>query len=266
MSKNAAAANAAAKPAANSIEPPPIIVKGPSFTIYGEIHNDIDNRFYERLYTRFTPNDRILLEKTTDPEILQLEMIGILTNPDIKAYLDKIGGSEWLFTKGFIDGKEFEPIDIRIECGYASQIELRLLEEFAKTEPLRFLDFFKKTLAMIVHHKEKVDRPGIKNKFNSFMPIMKSQFKTLIENLQKGVMDIEIVKKLKVNLQRLGVLLDAHLIDLINENSIEQNKKHLHIFVGARHANNLYECLEIKNLEIQKTAKGELIEPLAPLE
>jgi hypothetical protein len=261
MSKNASAANAA-----NSIEPPPIIVTGPSFTIYGEIHNDIDNRFYERLYTRFTENDRVLLEKTTDPELLEMDMIGLQIMPDIEVYLDKIGGSEWMYTMGLIKGKEFEPIDIRVECGYPSQIELISLVTLADTEPFRFLDFIKKTMAMIVHHKEKVDRPGIKDKFYSFMPIMKLQFNALIENLQKGVMDLDIVEKLKINFQRLGVLLvDAHIIDLINENSGKQkDKKHLHIFVGARHAINLYECLEIKNLEIKKTAKGESIEPLKP--
>ena len=262
MSKNTSAANAA-----NSIEPPPIIVTGPSFTIYGEIHNDIDNRFYERLYTRFTKNDRVLLEKTTDPELLQMEKFSIIRNPDIQAYLDLKGGSEWMFTMGFIKGKQFEPIDIRIECGYPSQIELRDLVEFADTEPLQFLDFIKKTMVMIVHHKEKVDRPGIKDKFKSFMPIIKSQFEAFSKNLLKGVIDLDIVEKLKTNFQKLGVLLvDAHLIDLINENNGKRKPKHLHIFVGARHAIDLYECLEIKNLEIKKTAKGESIGPLEPME
>jgi hypothetical protein len=85
--------------------------------------------------------------------------------------------------------------------------------------------------------------------------------------LEDGAIDMESVFKIKTNLQLLGVLLvDAHLIDLITENNRNQNKKHLHIFVGARHANNLYECLQIENLEIRKTAKGELIKPLEPLE
>ena len=74
----------------NSTPAPPIIVYGPSFTIYGEIHNDIDNRFYERLYTRFTQNDRVLLEKTTDPEILQLEQRALQVIPDVSSYLRTI--------------------------------------------------------------------------------------------------------------------------------------------------------------------------------
>lgn len=253
--------------ASNSTPPPPIIVSGPSFTIYGEIHNDIDNRFYERLYTRFTKNDRILLEKTTDPEILQLEQHALQVIRDVSAYLDTIGGSEWLYTKGLIDGKSFEPIDIRIECGYPSQIQLRSLEEFASIRPVDFIAFFFKTLKMIISHKDKLNRPGIKERFNTFPPILQTQIKTYMKHLEDGVIDMESVFKIKTNLQRLGVLLvDAHLIDLITENNRKENKKHLHIFVGARHANNLYECLQIENLEIQKTAKGELIEPLEPLE
>ena len=253
--------------ASNSTQAPPIIVSGPSFTIYGEIHNDIDNRFYERLYTSFTQNDRVLLEKTTDPQILQLEQRALQVIPDVSAYLHTIGGSEWLYTKGLIDGKSFEPIDIRIECGYPSQIQLRSLEEFAKIHPVDFIAFFFKTLKMVIHHKDRLNRPGIKERFNTFPPILRTQIQTYMKYLEDGAIDMESVFKIKTNLQLLGVLLvDAHLIDLITENNKKQNKKHLHIFVGARHANNLYECLQIENLEIHKTAKGELIQPLKPLE
>lgn len=253
---------------ANSIIPPPIIVSGPSFTIYGEIHNDIDNRFYENLYINFTDDDHILLEKTTDPELLELDKQALKIIPDINVYLNTIGGSEWLYTKSLIYKEQFEPIDIRIEYGYPSQIQLRSLHELAALEPLHFLAFLKEKISNIVKSKEKLKRPCIKEKFNKFVPIIQAQVKSFILNLQENVIDMDIVNNIKTNLQRLGVLLvDANLIDIINENEQKRrNKKHLHIFVGARHALNLYDCLQMDNLQIIKTEKGEQIEPLEPVD
>ena len=254
--------------------PPHIVVTGPSFTIYGEIHNDIDNRFYENLYKNFSHNnDYILLEKTTNSEILEKEKktLNIIPKTKIDVYLNTIGGSEWLYTKSLIDNKQFEPIDIRIENGYPSQIEIYSLDEFAEENPIMFLGFLHETIKNIDNSKEKLNRPCIKEKYNKFLPIIHLQIKLFAENLKKKVIDIDIVNNIKTNIQRLGVLLvDAHIIDIISENEkkTENGKKHLHFFVGARHALNLYDCLKslkMYNLQIIKTKKGEKIEPLEPV-
>jgi hypothetical protein len=247
--------------------PPPITVRGDSFTIYGEIHNENDNLFYKELYRTFTETDRILLEKTTDPGLLQLDKLSLQIIPDIGMYLNKIGGSEWIYTMGLLEGKSFEPIDIRVECGYPSKMEILTLKEMALQEPSDFIEFFIKTMKNISKHKERLNRPGIKERFESFIPVLKLQSTTFLKYLQENQIDEETLDNIIMNFKLLCVLLvDAHIMDLITKNTKKpaQDRKHLHIFVGARHALNLYECFQIQGikLDIIKTEKGKQILPV----
>ena len=273
MSRNAAAANAAAKPAANSIEMPPIIVEGPSFTIYGEIHNDIDNRFYERLYGEFDDsNDRILVEKTTYKPFLQTDLVALGMSKDKKKLISKVKGAEWIYLTRLVNDKKVEPIDIRVENGFPNAYQEHHLFDFAIEEPIDFVNFIIEITKVISAKKEYYNKQGIKELFVSIMAQTKKQIISFLSESKEGKVNQDNLNNLCTHIRYLSVLFfDSNLMNMILQNNRKrkQNKKHLHIFVGARHAINLYIFLQqngLKDLTIRKTAKGESIEPVKVLE
>ena len=244
---------------------PPIIVRGDSFTIYGEIHNDIDNRFYEKMIETFDENDRILVEHTTYKPFLEKEDMALRMTRDKKGLIANMKGSEWIYFTRLVEGKQIEAIDIRVENGFPSAQEESSLSQIAETKPLQFLTFITGKLKVIIDHKQSYNKPGIKEVFNSIHPVLKVQIKTFFENVKEGIVDLENVYKICTNFKYLCTLfVDSNLLDIILENNGKRkNKKKLVIFVGARHAINLFNFLTENgvNVEIQKTEKGEVIEP-----
>ena len=87
--------------------------------------------------------------------------------PDVRRYLETIGGSEWIYTMRLLEEKPYEPIDVRVECGYPSKIELSGLKNMAVSDPDKFIAFFKEKAKHIVTSKERINRPGIKERFNA---------------------------------------------------------------------------------------------------
>jgi len=120
------------------IENPPIIVRGKSFTIYGEIHNDIDNRFYQQLYPTLDESNRILTEKTTHKPFLQTDIDALkMVHPNEKKFIDKIvKGSEWVYLTSLIRDNRAEPIDIRVENGFPDTRKESMLFDFGMTDPI----------------------------------------------------------------------------------------------------------------------------------
>jgi len=252
----------------SNIVNPPIIVTGDSFTIYGEIHSDIDNRFYEKMIKTFDENDRILCEHTTYKPFLEKEDMALRMTRDKKGLIANMKGSEWIYFTRLVEGKQIEAIDIRVENRFPSAQEESSLPNLAEKSPFQFLTFITEKLKVIIDHKQSYNKPGIKEVFNSIHPVLNVQIKTFFENFKKNVIDLENVHRICTNLKYLCTLfVDSHILGIILENVKNKHKK-LSIFVGARHAINLFNFLK-KNgvdVEMQKTEKGELIEPCRAIE
>lgn len=246
---------------------PPIIVTGDSFTIYGEIHNDIDNRFYERINTTFDDSDRVLVEHTTHKPFLEMEEMALRSTPDKRRLIANLKGSEWIYFTRLVESKPIEAIDIRVENGFPSAREESILPKLAENEPGKFLQFIMQKLQVIISHKKSYNKDGIREVFNSIHPMLKVYLTEFMKNLEESVIDLENVDKICTTLRYLGTLfVDANLLEIILENiKKRKNKKKLSIFVGARHAINLFNFLKengVDGLEIQKTAKGETIKAI----
>jgi len=241
---------------------PPIIVKGKSFTIYGENHNDIDNKFYERM--TFDDTHRVLVEHSTYKPFLQIEEITLRSVPDKKSLIANMKGAEWIYLTRLVGGKPVEPIDIRVENGFPTARQESTLYELARSDPFQFLDFIREKLKVIAEHKEAYNKPGIKEVYHSIHTIFKQQLGIFIKNLEQKVLDLDNIDKICKNIRSLGTLFfDSNLLEIILANNRKRtHKKELAIFVGARHAINLFHFLQengVKELEIEKTEKGELM-------
>lgn len=241
---------------------PPIVVKGDSFTIYGEDHNDIDNQFYERINRTFDDTHRVLVEHTTYKPFLEIEEITLRSVADKKSLIANMKGAEWIYLTRLVDGEPVEPIDIRVENGFATARQESTLYELARIDPIQFLDFIREKVKVIGVHKEAYNKPGIKELYHSIHTTFKEQLSIFIKNLEQKVLDLENIDNICKNLRSLGTLfVDSNLLDIILANNRKRkHKKNLAIFVGARHAINLFHFLEengVKDLEIQKTEKGE---------
>jgi hypothetical protein len=241
---------------------PPIVVKGSSFTIYGEDHNDIDNQFYETINKTFDDTHRVLVEHSTYKPFLEIEEITLRSVPDKESLIAKMKGSEWIYLRRLVDEKQVEPIDIRVENGFASARQESTLYELARSDPFQFLDFIREKLKVIGVHKEAYNKPGIKDVYHSINTEFKQHLSIFIKNLEQKVLDLDNIDKICKNLRSLGTLFfDSNLLDIIVENNRKRtHKKHLAIFVGARHAIHLFRFLQengVKDLEIKTTKKGE---------
>lgn len=251
---------------------PPIIVRGESFTIYGEIHNDINNEFYESLSESFNDStDRILVEHSSHKPFLESDKVSLSIVSDKTAFLTNFKGSEWIYISRLIRDKPVEPIDIRVENGFPTAYQEIGLIEFAKEEPLVFLEIIIDQLKVISSHEESYKKPGIEDMFHSIYDALKKHIETFVAYLDKKEIDEESIHKICTNLKYLSVLFfDSNLLEIILENNRKRkHKKNLVIFVGARHAINLYLFLEengMKGLQIHKTARGETIQPIGAIQ
>ena len=267
---------------------PPIIVTGPNFTIYGEIHNMIDNQYYQQLYqTRLNNNiqtTRILVEKTTHEPFLRTDYMALeLISKDAKTPLEKkqlqkqfvngaVKGSEWIYLTRTIDELPVERIDIRVESGFPGAAEEHACYEMQ--DPVSFIQYIEQLLDVATKLKEqhKYDKPGINEMYETLMKVIPLQLNLFIDNLTKvkpPTIDEENLHNICTNLKYLSALLfDSNLLNIILENNQQTHPKQLVIFVGARHALNMYELFlkpnGVSEIDIKKTPIGNEIEFMKP--
>jgi hypothetical protein len=170
-----------------SLVVPPIVVKGDSFIIYGEDHNDIDNQFYERINRTFDDTHRVLVEHTTYKPFLEIEEITLRSVADKKSLIANMKGAEWIYLTRLVDGEPVEPIDIRVENGFATARQESTLYELARIDPIQFIDFIREKVKVIGVHKESYNKSGIKEAYSSIYIEFKQQLSIFIENLEKKV-------------------------------------------------------------------------------
>ena len=127
-------------------------------------------------------------------------------------------------------------------------------------------------IKVITINKEAYKKSGIEELLNSIIAELKKQMLAFLSQAKEYKIDEDNLDKLCTHIRYLGVLfVDSHILDIILENNRKRkHKKNLAIFVGARHAINLYHFL-LKNgikdtdISIEKTAKGEEIEMVTVL-
>jgi hypothetical protein len=223
---------------------PPIIVDGSynenRITVYGEVHNYIENGFYESLKID-KENLVVLVEHAT--------VLCEMSYKELVMMLNRVKGSEWIWYKLKSRKKPVICIDNRIEAGLLSSIEERyLLSSEDPNDISTLIMYAMKTL-------QKLESDSIKNIFESntsrqvkgvyatSIKTIRKQIKMMYELLQDpdGVdLDEWLTVKNKVfnNIVKIAsFMVDIHIVNTIKAT---REKKEIAVFVGAAHAYRLH--------------------------
>lgn len=226
-------------------------VKNSIVNIYGEIHDDIDNSFYESLNL----DDQLLLVEHST-KVCHIK-------PHEEVLFENAKGSEWVF-KNYHTEDNLMCIDQRAEKGFLTGYQERELYSLPVKELLPKISY---VLKIAVANKDKYLEPF---DFNSFIRCI--QIQTLIVaylsmNPQKVItldnseIPAEVllpnVKELliKNTIKIASIYVDFYIIKILEEN---ESSKPISIFVGMNHAMRLAEAL---NLKILNNIKGFPIDP-----
>lgn len=218
--------------AANIMEPPIIVqgmYNGTPITVYGEVHNIVDNRFYEQLDLR---NKVIFVEHAT--------VLCDISMKDKKRLLNILKGTDWVWYKYKARNRPIVCVDNRVEIGLLSSIEemgLMETDNFAAVIPLVIT-----TLRVLItkQTKETFIKEGLTQYFESASKAIKSQMGVLLRAGHLASNDLMDTKwKLINNIMKLS----AMLVDIHVKKQVEKyadGKKPIIIFMGAAHAYRLH--------------------------
>jgi hypothetical protein len=221
---------------------PPVIVNGSynenSITVYGEVHNYIENSFYESLKL---DNKLVLVEHAT--------VLCEMSYRELVMMLSKVQGSDWIWFKLKSRKKPVICIDNRIEVGLLSSIEERYLlssedPNDISTIMMYALKTFKKLeSAAIKNMFESKTSSQVKGLYGESIKTIRKQIKILYELLQdpEGV-DFDEWLIVKNNLFNNILKIASFMVDINIVNTIKttKEKKDILIFVGAGHAYRLH--------------------------
>lgn len=242
---------------------PPIVINGAyngnSITVYGEIHNDIENSFYESLKLE---NKIVLVEHAT-----------VLCEMDLKYLiiaLNKQDGSEYIWYKLKSRKKPVICIDNRIEMGLFSSIDEKHISSFKSTN---FKDINEIMLPIIKVIKN-LESEIIKKEFNITREVysvytlsiktIRKQLKMIYELLKNPAsIDFNELFRIKNMLIQNITKIASLMVDINIVNTIKANKepKDILIFVGAAHAYRLNKYFpNIFNKIVYNSSNVELIE------
>jgi len=223
---------------------PPIIVNGSyngnSITVYGEIHNYIENNFYESLKID-KDNLVVLVEHAT--------ILCEMSYKELVMMLNRVKGSEWIWYKLKSRKKPVICIDNRIEAGLLSSIEERYLLSSEDPDDVSTIMMYALKILQIL------ESDSIKNMFESntsrqvktiyatSMKTIRKQIKNVYE-LLKAIVDIDLdewiaLKNMLINniIKIASFIVD---INIINTIKATREKKEIAVFVGAAHAYRLH--------------------------
>ena len=219
---------------------PPVVVNGASngnsITVYGEVHNFIENSFYESLKLE---NKVVLVEHAT--------VLCEMSYRDLVIMLSKVQGSDWIWYKLKSRKKPVICIDNRIEIGLLSSIEERYL--LSSVDPNEISTIMMYALKVL----KKLESETIKTMFNisrrveavygESMKTIRKQIKIMYE-LLKDPDGVDFDEWLDVkNMLFNNILKIASFmvdINIVNTIKITKEKKDILIFVGAGHAYRLH--------------------------
>ena len=237
--------------------PLPLIVKGKtsngvSVTIVGEIHNQINQSFYENLY--------LTLGKKSNKSLLWVEHSTVFCELDM--YIDaNAKGSEWIWLTSQRTGRPVTCIDIRIEYGFLSRIEeIEIRETIRYASVITTINVLlaatKKTLQALVKVIDLI-RP-IRPVLDNVTDELKLQCKELIKYLDPEFDQVPLFLAVYGNLVTVGsMVLDAFLL---HELEAATKKNPIYLFVGLNHAFRLAKWLdwEIKDERYQELRESAL--------
>ena len=221
------------------IKQPPIVLtgsyNGSSITVYGEIHNKIDNRFYETLDLT---NKIVMVEHSTKLCKISDEHKILLLN--------KLKGSDWVWYKYATQNQPMICIDNRMEIGLLTAIEENYLKKIEKDDQIE--DVLMASIKVI----ETLDSPKIQKMFIGKLKDIHTKF---IEILDRQISIIAAVRSfempgilnIKDNLINNIIKVSSFIVDLnIYQNIIktkmhsENKDKEIVIFAGMAHAYRLH--------------------------
>lgn len=226
-------------PSLGKISDPPIILhgkyNGSPITVYGEIHNMIDNRFYKAL--------------DVSNKILFVEHSTVLCDAPKKSK-NTYKGSEWIWYEH--QGHEnLICIDNRVEEGMPSGMEekvVRAIDEKSSSDGTLSI-FIKSSLHTFIKKniKEKFKQFNLVDIYNEFMVVLQEQMNRLLKEGDLVTPEqIENKNKLVDNIVKLGaIIVDMNIIENIKQYA-DGSKKPILIFVGLGHAHRLVSDLFIK--------------------
>lgn len=223
---------------------PPVLVNGSyngnHITVYGEVHNYIENSFYESL--KIDKDNLIVL-------VEHASVLCEMSYKELVMILNRVKGSEWIWYKLKSRKKPVICIDNRIELGLLSSIEERyLLSSEDPNDISTLIMYAMKTL-------QKLESDSIKNIFESntsrqvkgvyvtSIKTIRKQIKMMYDLLQdpEGVdLDEWLTVKNKIfnNIVKIAsFMVDIHIVKTIKST---REKKEIAIFVGAAHAYRLH--------------------------
>jgi hypothetical protein len=213
---------------------PVIIVTGKyknkNITVYGEIHNKIDNVFYESLNLE---NDIIMVEHAT--------VLCEMSEKEKIFMINIVKGSDWIWYKYKSRNKPIICIDNRIEYGLLSSIEERYLLNINDNSELETLFAYVIKALNVFEHKQFKSIFGT-NQLNAIyekmLNVITRQFTILYEVqdlTQPYMMDIKWM--LINNIIKLSSLLvDVNIGINVMKELNKSNDKNIVIFCGAAHA------------------------------
>ena len=221
---------------------PPVIVNGSynenSITVYGEVHNYIENSFYESLKI---DNKLVLVEHAT--------VLCEMSYKELVMMLNKVQGSDWIWYKLKSRKKPVICIDNRIEVGLLSSIEERYLlssedPNDISTIMMYALKTFKKLESDAIKNMfESKTSSQVKALYGESIKTIRKQIKILYELLQdpEGV-EFDEWLTVKNNLFNNILKIASFMVDINIVNTIKatKEKKDILIFVGAGHAYRLH--------------------------
>ena len=217
---------------------PPVVINGSyngnSITVYGEIHNDIENSFYESLKLE---NKIVIVEHAT--VLCEIDPIYL------KKALNNLDGSEYIWYKLKSRKKPVICIDNRIEMGLFSAIDENYISSFKSRN---FKDINEIMLPIIKVIKN-LESEIIKKKFNITREVysdytlsiktIRKQLKIIYELLKNPAsLDFNELFRIKNMLIQNITKIASLMVDINIVNTIKANKetKDILIFVGAAHA------------------------------
>lgn len=212
---------------------PPVVTygsyNGSPVIVFGEIHNMIDNKFYENLDTK---GYTIMVEHAST--------LCKIAKEDKYRLFNILRGSDWIWYKYASRNKPIVCLDNRIEIGLPTAIEEKYILNTVNSDELhivmecvmRSLKIFTKPEIKLLFVKAKLT-PNYTNLMNA----VKQQIQIL---LKAGSFDtaelLDTKNKLVQNIMKLaGILVDINVMDILKEHTSKEEKP-IMIFMGAAHA------------------------------
>ena len=223
---------------AKIVSPPMIITgsyNGSPITVYGEIHNKIDNRFYETLDLT---NKIVMVEHSTKLCKISDEHKILLLN--------KLKGSEWVWYKYAAQNRPMICIDNRMEIGLLTAIEENYLQNIDNDANIE--DVIMASIKVI----ETLDSPKVQKMFIGKLKEIHEKITTILDrqiSILAAVRSFEMpgILEIKENLVSNIIKISSFIVDLnIYQNIIKvktnpaNRDKEIVIFVGMAHAYRLH--------------------------